>query len=381
MRYDRVVNALLLLASLALAADPPDPPTPEPIAADRVLQKLPEGDARAQLAAAAEGLGDWSVALAGVAVDGPFLARLAATPASEPLLRATREQFRQPVDLDDLILFLDDVLVAGESGRRGEPFVVPSGRARAAGILVHPDDVFRDRPRVYGERYTQTAVDAPQPPDEHEPATDGDPPGPGWTARFTNPSTPPTMIAALADERPDSGFASRVAALTWQLAWQGADVWLTSTVRDRTRGYLMWGAFVLSRAKDADEAESIAAMLDDRNSAWGLDAPITWRHPDGWQATVEGARQMADAYDVVYATEGGARNSNHYGGVAADLVAVGLPRTLHLVAPDGAERTFDLSGPDQPRDLSITPELVDWIEAHFGMRKLRSDYPHWSDAG
>jgi hypothetical protein len=50
------------------------------------------------------------------------------------------------------------------------------------------------------------------------------------------------------------------------------------------------------------------------------------------------------------------------------------------VAPDGAGRSFDLMEANQTRDLSLTPELIEWIEAHFQLSKLRSDYPHWDDA-
>ncbi|MQM40464.1 hypothetical protein KBTX_04523 [wastewater metagenome] len=88
---------------------------------------------------------------------------------------------------------------------------------------------------------------------------------------------------------------------------------------------------------------------------------------------------MAEAYNVVYATRSGARHSNHYDGDAADLVVVDLPRRLTLAAPDGARRTFDLSAPEESRDLDLTPRLIDWVERHFGLHKLRSDYPHWTD--
>lgn len=367
-------NLLALVVGVADAGD-----VAAPIRVDRVLQAIPPGEPREQLAAAAAAFGDDALILGGVPVDRALLAGLAATPTEEPLLRAARERLRLPVDLDDLVLLLDDALVAWDGGRRGERFHVPSGRARSAGVLVHPDDVFRNKPRVYPVK-AELAVDEPRPPADHAPAADGDPPGPGWSARFRNPEQPVEMIVALADARPEGGFASRVAALTWQLAWQGADVWLTSTLRDRTRGYLMWGAFLLSRAEDEAAVEDVARKLDDRNLAWKLDAPIRWRHPDGWRATVEGARQMAEAYDVVYATEAGARDSDHYDGVAVDVVAVALPRTLTLTAPDGDTRTFDLSDPAEPRDLSLTPELITWVEEHFDLWKLDDDYPHWRDA-
>lgn len=368
-------------------AEPDGTPAPQRVVVHRPLAPLPidrdwevlrpDDDPRAVLRQAGELLGDWTIELAGNAVDGAWLLELADTPDDEPILRAAREKTRQPLDLDDFLLFLDDVLVAGAT-RRGERFVVHSGRARAAGILLHPDDVFRGRPRRYGDKH-QLEVDQPPPPSTYPPAEDGDPPGPGWTMRYPNPATEAERYAALAAERPDSGFASRIASLLAQIEQQGGQTYLAATVRPRERGYLMWGSFVLSRATSERDVQAVVGKLHHANRMWGLDIPITWSHPDGWTATIQAARQMADAYDVVYATESGARNSNHYGAAAADFVAIGLPRELTLRAPDGAVATFDLSDPVNPRDLSLTPPLIDWIEEHFQMRKLDSDYPHWSD--
>jgi hypothetical protein len=53
---------------------------------------------------------------------------------------------------------------------------------------------------------------------------------------------------------------------------------------------------------------------------------------------------------------------------------------LTLTAPDGTEHTFDLSDPNHTRDINLSPEIIDWIQSHFQMRKLLSDYPHWNDA-
>ena len=61
-------------------------------------------------------------------------------------------------------------------------------------------------------------------------------------------------------------------------------------------------------------------------------------------------------------------------------MAVGLPRVLRLTAPDGATGTFDLSDPEQTRDVSLTVPVIEWIEEHYRFEKLRSDYPHWVDA-
>jgi hypothetical protein len=89
---------------------------------------------------------------------------------------------------------------------------------------------------------------------------------------------------------------------------------------------------------------------------------------------------MAETYEVVYATEAGARASDHYTGRAVDLVVLALPRQLALLAPNGEIGRFDLSPPRAARDLSLSPEVIEWLEENFDLTKLRSDYPHWSDA-
>ena len=362
---------MLLWLSAALAS-------PEPIAVDRQLQVLTQADPRVMLDQAGQLLGDWSIEVAGVDVDGPRLRAIAASEDPE-LLRAVREDLGRPVDLDDFLLMLDDVLVAGQAGRRGEDFCLTSGRLRSAGVLIHPDEVFKAKPRVYGKKKS-LSVDRPQPPKSYPPAEDGELLGPNWSARYMNPSEREPMMTALAEQRPQADYAARIEQLLQQFEAQGAEVWVTSTVRSRHRGYLMWGAFLISRAESEAELNEIVAKLERVNAEWKLNAPIQWRHPEGWQATVEAGRQMADAYDVVYATENGARWSKHYSGIAADFVVLDLPRSVTLSAPDGTEKTFDLSDPQQPRDLSLTPELIDWIEAHYGFEKLNSDYPHWNDA-
>jgi hypothetical protein len=198
--------------------------------------------------------------------------------------------------------------------------------------------------------------------------------------RFRNPDEENAMLAALRAERPRDDFADRVTWLMRALREAGADAQLGSTVRHRERGYLMWGAFELSRARSEDEVEALCRKLDARNVEWGLGVPITWRHPRGWAATRDAARVMTETYDVVYATEAGARASSHYGGRAVDLTVTGLPRSLELTAPNGARKRFDLSGEHETRELSLTPEIVEWVEAQLGFEKLHADYPHWNDA-
>lgn len=339
----------------------------------------PETDSgRGTLSDAARAIGDRTLRLAGVEIDGARLAMLADTPPDEPLLRAVRENIGRAVDLDDFLLMLDDIVLAADQGLRADTVYLPSGRVRGAGVLLHPDDVFGGKPRRYGGR--PLGVHRPKVPEDLSPAADGAPLGPRWTARYRNPANREARLAAL--EAAGAGdFARRIRILLDQLEEQGAEVYVSSTVRSRERGYLIYGAFILSRAGNQQEVDQRVARLNRLNREWGLNVLIQWRHPAGWRATVQAAKAMAGAYNVVYATQKGARYSNHYGGNAADFAAMALPRRLTLSAPEGGERrTFDLSAPDQPRDLNLTPKLINWIEARFEFNKLRSDYPHWTDA-
>ena len=362
-----------------------DAPAGEPrlLAPDRRFDVIPPppwpgGQAEA-LGFAGRGLGDWRIDLAGVPVDGRRLVGLAAQSGPDPLEVVVREDFGRPVDLEDFLFFLDDLLREGEAGLRGEVVWLTPGRARRAGIFLHPDDVFAGKPRRYGTAGS-IAIDPPRPQLDLEPARDGDPPGSAWAMRYPNPSQEAESLAALAARRNSTAFAQRVASLIGQLREQGAEVYLNSTVRSPERGYLMWGAFVLSRASDEKDLLAQVARLQRAREQWGLSVAIRWLHPEGWEATREAARSMAETYEVVFATEEGARASDHYTGNAVDLVALALPRRLRLRAPGGETRLFDLSDPSAARDLSLSPELIDWLEAHFDLKKMRADYPHWSDA-
>lgn len=331
------------------------------------------------LAFAGRALADGSIQFAGVAIDGPRLIALAEGKGSAPIEVRVRENLGRPVDLEDFILFLDDVLRRRAQGLGDQAVWITPGRGRRAGILLHPDDIFLGKPRVYGA-HGPIAVDPPQPQVDLPPARDGDLPGPPWAMRYPNPSGETESLAALAAVRAESSFAGRIRSLMSQLRDQGAEVYLNSAVRSRERGYLMWGAFVLSRASDEDEVRARVKDLHRAREEWRLSVSIEWLHPEGWQATREAARAMAETYEVVYATEAGARASDHYTGRAVDLVALALPRRLELRAPNGKTRRFDLFHPQAARDLSLSPEIIEWIEANFSLKKLRSDYPHWSDA-
>lgn len=345
---------------------------------NRILEALPSSEhLRERLYRAGLALGPWTIDLAGVSVDGARLCELAQSAPREPIARVVTESLERPVDLEDFLYFIDDLL---RDRRRLEhtkrPITLTPHRARSAGIFVHADDVFTSKPRRYGEHGTLT-LDPVSPPKHERPAKDGSPLGAGWTARFEQPGSEEERLAALEAVNPD--FAQRVRLLVGQLRKSGATVEIESTVRSPERGLLMYGAYLLSKASNARELDRFVARLERDAKAWGVSVPIRWRHPKGTAATLREAKRMAESFNVVFASRRGARKSNHYDGNAVDISAFNLPRELELVAPDGARERFDLSAPEESRDLSLTPALVEWVEAHFGMEKLRSDYPHWND--
>ncbi len=377
--------ALGLLASAGSPAfgEPASGESPRVLRPDRRFDVIPPPvdpeNLAPSLGFAGRRLADWSIQLAGVQFDGPRLEALAQAPGPDPLEVRVREGFGRPVDLQDFIFFLDDLLRDGPLGLRdAEVWVTPS-RARRAGILLHPDDIFKGRPRRYGD-HGSIPLDPPQPQVDLAPARDGDLLGSAWAMRYRNPSQEEQALSALAGIRVGASFASRIRGLIDQLRAQGAQVYLNSTVRSRERGYLMWGAFVLSQAADEEDLLAGIEVLERARGEWELAVPIQWQHPGGWQATREAARAMAETYEVVYATEAGARASDHYTGRAVDLVVLALPRQLALLAPNGEIGRFDLSPPRAARDLSLSPEVIEWLEENFDLTKLRSDYPHWSDA-
>jgi hypothetical protein len=383
MKYSLTILVIFLLSINSISQKKIAKVTPHSIPINRNWDILPKPSTvteyRKTLNQAGILLGSWKIYVAGNLISGEKLKTIATSSPEEPLLRIIREKTKQAIDLYDFLLFLDDVLLAGKKGLRGTLIWVPSGRARRAGILIHPSDIFQKKPRLYACSKKIIHIDKPQPPASLPPAHDGDLLGPNWTARFKNPVKEKRKLQLLQQKNPGKTFVPRIKLLVRQLRDQGCRVYIGSTVRSRSRGYLMWGSFALSKCSDKKHTQKLIRKLNSLNKQRKLHIAIKWQHPKGWQTTVQEARRMAETYQVVYATERGAFHSNHYDGKAIDMSATGLPRILQLISPEGKKKTFNLSSPEETRDLSLTPKIINWIEKHFKMKKLRSDYPHWDD--
>lgn len=380
MRFMRPPKLVVTLTvGWMLSASPVRAEAPPTLATDREFQVLSGTTVPEKLTEAAACLDDGlRILLAEAELDGEFLRGLAASVEADHPVRALRESVGRAVDPDDLLLLLDDVCRQRTVPGLPKLLVLPPGRARAAGVLMHPKEIFGDADVRYGEGKGALPVDMPLDYRTLERPADDAPIGPRWASRYLEPESDEGKLAALARANPS--FAERIEHLIRQLRAQGAFVQVESAVRSRERGLLLYASFTLSRADSEQELERRIRHVSELNRAWHLDVPIRWRLPGPWTATVEAARQLADTYGVVYATVRGARRSQHYGGAAVDFVAVRLPRRLELEAPSGARHVFDLSGVDHTRELSLAPEIIGWVEREYGIKKLRTDYPHWSDA-
>jgi hypothetical protein len=374
----------------------PQPTAPSVVHADRKFDVLDAQDDRARLWQAGEKLGRWTIEINGVTVSGQSLKDIAAARPGTPLTtRELREALQFAVKPDGLLYFLDDVLKAGAQGLKGRPVVVSPSQARDAGIALSPDEALLQKPpHRYGDPEGPLTVHEPPPP-QFDAAIDGDGPGPGWYKRFRDPTDETAQLQELRKQNPD--FAKRVSMLLDQLRNQHdasdkpVPVELSSTVRSPKRGYLMFGAYSLSQAKSEtdlnDRLRELADVERELRQQQRAAAPpdrfvdITWR-PEGWtwEQTRDAAEAMRATFGVAKATKNGALHSNHIRAFAADITAKALPRSLRLQAPDGETMTFDLSGDDESRDLSLTPKVIKWINQHYGLEKLQWDYPHWDDA-
>ena len=350
------------------------------IASNRTWETLPgDRDTKTILEAAAKKIGIRQFRLAGALINRRTLQNIRRRFSNDnELHRPFREHLGLPIDASDFLLFLDDFLAIDPRLLFKHPVDLSASLLRNAGIFMHPDDIFFKKPRLYGATQNRITLTSTRRKRVFRPAVDGSHIGPSWVLRFQQPATEAKRISALYLKNPD--FGNRVRSLVSQLKEQGAFVMVESTVRDRRRGFLLYASYVLSRAENERELAATVKRLNQLRDSWNLDIDIKFNHQTSWQKTVSAARDLANEFGVTFATIGGARNSSHYDGKAVDIYAISLPRVLTLRAPNGKTRRFDLYEDDQTRDLNLTPELIEWIEKNFNFRKLRKDYPHWSDS-
>lgn len=167
---------------------------------------------------------------------------------------------------------------------------------------------------------------------------------------------------SLDDLVPD--FARSVRAFLAALREAGARVRIAATFRPPERAWLMHWCWLI--ANDQVAPSKVPAMS-------GVD--IDWQHlatkaPD-MVAAHRAASQMATAYGIRYAP---ALVSRHTQRRAIDM-SVGWDNALAIRDASGATRQI-ASGPRTGQNKSLIA-----VARTFGVRKLFSDPPHWSDDG
>ncbi len=175
--------------------------------------------------------------------------------------------------------------------------------------------------------------------------------GPQWCALYP-------ASTSLDDLLPD--FGDKVRAFLSQLTKAGATVTIADTYRPPERAYLMhWCCMVGSSGQDPDNVTAMPGVN------------IDWAHGGAIPVARDAAREMMSGYDIQFPA---ALESRHTQRRAVDMT-ISWNGTLNIQDFNGQMHSIG-SG---PRDGS-NPELIA-VGATFGVIKLVSDPPHWSDDG
>jgi hypothetical protein len=178
-----------------------------------------------------------------------------------------------------------------------------------------------------------------------------EPSGPQWCPRFPTSSS-------LDDLTPD--FGDRARAFISALKRGGATVSVAATYRPPERAYLMhWCCMIGGSGQDPATVPKMA----------GVD--IDWTCGHNFAAAKTAARAMMAKYDIQFPA---ALVSRHTQRRAIDMT-IAWTGTLKIIDFDGVTHTIASS----PKNGS-NAELIAAGKS-FGVIKLPSDPPHWSDDG
>lgn len=159
----------------------------------------------------------------------------------------------------------------------------------------------------------------------------------------------------------DPGFRSRVEDFISSLREAGATVKVNSTRRNATRAFLMHYAWQVAYGDIAPA---------DVPKRGGL--TIEWDHGD-LEASKKGAMEMVHLFNMAHIA---ALSSNHIAGKAVDM-DIAWDGTLVLTRPAPLLARIESA----PRTGAGNRELHEIGGTTFGVKKLRSDPPHWSYNG
>jgi len=162
-------------------------------------------------------------------------------------------------------------------------------------------------------------------------------------------------------------FRSKAKAFIKALQDAGAQVTVTTTRRSAKRAYLFHWSWLVALGKSS-------AAEADRHPMPGVD--IRWDHADD-AASKAGAAQMVSGFGLAVppkSTNAPSLTSNHIEGTAIDM-AITWTGTIQVKKPDGTSVAIPFMT-DVNRNT-----LLHAVGADYGVRKLVTDAPHWSERG
>lgn len=168
--------------------------------------------------------------------------------------------------------------------------------------------------------------------------------GAQWVARFPGTSS----LDALGPT-----FKANVAAFIDAIKAAGGSVSIAATYRPRERAYLMHYSSKIARG---DITAGQVPAMDGVNIDWVHDTEVESKNA---------ATAMANAYGIVYPP---ALISRHTERAAIDMNISGM---IHKTIKNASNEDVEIE-----RQSDLYP-----VGASYGVRKLVSDPPHWSDNG
>lgn len=168
-------------------------------------------------------------------------------------------------------------------------------------------------------------------------------------AKFPNSE----LVSAL-----EAPFGTKVGNFIAALKAGGVSVIVSATRRNKVRAYLMNGSWVVS--KGLTPAASMKAEPG---------CSIAWDHGDETTSRAA-AKEMLELFDIVFQPS---LTSRHILGLAVDMT----------ITWKGAVTVKNAAGKDMalPQPASPTHPTLLALGASYGVLKLASDPPHWSDNG
>ncbi|UZK65982.1 peptidoglycan-binding domain-containing protein [Sphingomonas sp. M1-B02] len=156
-----------------------------------------------------------------------------------------------------------------------------------------------------------------------------------------------------------SPFREKAGAFVHALKDAGASVLISATRRNKIRAHLMHYSWRLANGEVAPRDVPVIAGC-----------AIRWDHGDLAKSR-KAAREMAELFDIAYEPS---LTSLHIGGRALDMT-IRWSGTIHV--KDKSGRPHPIGAPQS----GATNRDLHAIGASYGVLKLLSDPPHWSETG